>query len=261
MLTFIIMLSNDSTKLIYSLFEILNLSSDHAETYISLLNKGRSTTTTLAKHCDIPRTTFYSLLDELLLWQLVEKVDHRNKTFYQCTDPYSLIDLMDHHKNRCDALLYELKRQYSDFELTFNKNKDKPETEQLDPEEIKDDKIAKLLIGAKEIRVIINTKDPELLFLLDSILDLSENPGLLIRELILRSTHEYIKERSYSSSKKIRVPLYDNNQIPNNTSSGKIIADDIVISITKELVTIVKEIDIINTEIQLFDTLWKQLTQ
>lgn len=250
------MLSKDSTKLVYSIFEILNLTSDHAEAYVSLLNRGKSTTTTLARYCDIPRTTLYPLLDELVLWNLVTKIDERNKAFYQCTDPFTLIELIDHHKNRCDSILYTLKREISAFENEFNKHKETLEDEAYTADEITEDKISKLLIGAKEIRVIINTKDPEQLFILDSILDLLESPGVVIKELILNSTSEYVKERSTSPSIKLRSSSSHHSTSP-IASTVKFISDIVVISMTKEMVNVAQDPDMVAMEAEIFDILWK----
>ncbi len=244
------MLSNNLTETIKHIFLTLGLTQDHSDTYLTLLGEGLATTTKLSKYSDIPRTTHYSILEDLIDWNLVKKEQDGNRTLYSCTEPYNLLNAVVTHKNNCDELAYILKRELYQLENIYNSKLEQKQIEKFDIDRLDSEFITKMLITSNIIRCIINTDDNNLLSLISEVYEKIEDI-CDIKELILKSTDSYLRNNKLNNMINNRIVATDNSRLP--IDHIKILSENVVITINRSYYKIDDDFDFINSEIMQFD--------
>lgn len=89
------MSTDPSTNIIFESFKVINLSKEHALTYITLLKQGKSGAREIALLTKIPRSTTYDLLNDLIKIGLVSLIEEKIKRVFSPSDPRSLLDLVN----------------------------------------------------------------------------------------------------------------------------------------------------------------------
>jgi len=242
------MLSKNLTEYIYKSFDLLKLTEDHAETYLSLLKEGLCTTTALSKYSDIPRTTYYDLLEELIDWNLVREVKSKHKRLYECTEPYNLVEIITAHKNRCDDIVYYLKRNLHLLEKIYHRKQEESQIETVDIDLLEVEDLTRMLYRTRTIRVLINTDDSIILSTLSALLDNIED-NTEVYEYILKSSMGYLKEDRNSHRKVVTTK----EGILNHANFIKIISDDLIIRINRDFYSLDEDLDGLLTEQGQFD--------
>lgn len=82
----------------------LGISNEEINIYLSLLERGASTTTQIAKNASIPKTTVYRLVEEMLAKNLVDKVMGARGMIIEASDPEQISLLLRKKEEKILAL-------------------------------------------------------------------------------------------------------------------------------------------------------------
>lgn len=91
--------------MIDALFQQLGFSSNEQKVYLALAEMGKSTAALIAKQSELPRSTAYSVLEQLVLRGLVSLERDGSQTMYLANSPASLVAMVEKERT---ALLEEL---------------------------------------------------------------------------------------------------------------------------------------------------------
>ena len=117
------MLTESATLNIKHAFTHLGLTDEHAQIYLASLELGTTAASKIAKRAKVPRTTTYDLLDQLIDWGLISKIESHNKTLFSAEDPDRLLTQINYKKNRVADIAHILDKDMYQLEALFAQNK------------------------------------------------------------------------------------------------------------------------------------------
>ena len=117
------MLSKLSTEILEAPFGIFNLTADHASVYLSLLELGEASASSIAKMSKLPRSTTYLLLDELKKHALVSEVKGEKKKYFTPVSPERLKDLLDEKAREIRRIDLDLRTNFAVVETLFENHR------------------------------------------------------------------------------------------------------------------------------------------
>lgn len=117
------MLSKLSTEILEAPFRIINLTSDHASVYLSLLELGEASASSIAKISKLPRSTTYLLLDELKNCSLVNENKGETKKYFTPVSPERLKDLLDEKAREVRRIDLDLRTNFAVVETLFENHR------------------------------------------------------------------------------------------------------------------------------------------
>lgn len=117
------MLSKLSTEILEAPFRIINLTSDHASVYLSLLELGEASASSIAKMSKLPRSTTYLLLDELKKSGLISEDAGGLKKYFTPVSPERLKDLLDEKAREVRRIDLDLRTNFAVVETLFENHR------------------------------------------------------------------------------------------------------------------------------------------
>lgn len=117
---------------IKNIFKQLGLKEEHAKVYLTNLERGESSITKLAVKSDIPRTTLYPIIEELVKTGLLVKILNKGKSNYQAAEPELLLTLLEKKQIEIAQSLKSVQSNLSELKAMQNSNKKKPKIEFLE---------------------------------------------------------------------------------------------------------------------------------
>jgi len=113
-------------------FEQLNLREEHLAIYLANLERGESSISKLAVKSEVPRTTIYSLIEDLIGIGLITRTLKKGKTNYMAADPEVLAVLLENKQKEIAQSLNAVKDNLSELKSMQNKKSNKPKVEFLE---------------------------------------------------------------------------------------------------------------------------------
>lgn len=111
---------------ITNIFGGLGLKEEHAKIYIASLEWGETSITNLAERADIPRTTAYPFVEELVAMGILKKSLKHGKKNYMPADPEFLKELLKKRSEEIQKLNSELEEKMDSIQLFMKKAGNKP---------------------------------------------------------------------------------------------------------------------------------------
>lgn len=99
--------------------ENASLTKKEALIYLSILELGGAYPSKISHHAGLNRTTAYHLLDKMTLKGLVNKIEKKNKIFYQISRPNKLVDYAKYQKARAEEHITTAEKLLPDIEGLF----------------------------------------------------------------------------------------------------------------------------------------------
>lgn len=118
-----------------SIFEQFSLKEEHLKIYLANLERGESSISKLAVKSDVPRTTIYSLIEDLINVGLITKTMKGGSSNYIANDPEVLAILLEKRQKEIAQSLKSVNDNLSELKSMQNKKSNKPKIEFLEGSE------------------------------------------------------------------------------------------------------------------------------
>lgn len=116
---------------IKDIFESLGLRQEHLKIYLASLEWGETSLSNLAYKSKLPRTTIYSLIDDLIAKGIITVSAKRDKKNYIPADPEYLLTLLKQKEVEVQHLISKLNNNMDTLKTIQNKNDNKPKIHYL----------------------------------------------------------------------------------------------------------------------------------
>jgi len=262
------MLSELSTRTVTECFTLLNLTSDHAAVYLALLEHGASPAGFIARKTNLPRSTVYGLLDDLVKNGLVSQSDGARKRTYSPSDPALLQQMTANHAAQVDHQLKNLNQELVQLSTLYAGQQSKFPRVRFHQGEIGIKTVLFDCLWANEVLAICIGETAEAMpslanepqYLLDFIKEI-ERRQVVFKELLQDgpSNREY---QAKFASERHQIALFPPTDKVALTHADKQIYDDKIAYISHEnqVGVIIEDQNLANVEKALFYSLWDYYT-
>ena len=103
------------------LFKNLGLDGERMQTFLKLLELGAQPASVIARYVGVPRTTMYSILDELKKLGFVEEFERSGIKYYKCIPIENLQDILEARANKVAYTMELLNKELPDLLMKENK--------------------------------------------------------------------------------------------------------------------------------------------
>jgi sugar-specific transcriptional regulator TrmB len=256
------MLSRLPTKRINDIFSIINLTEDHAKTYIANLELGAFPASNIARKSKLPRSSTYYLLDDLLKIGLVSLIEGESKKIYSPTRPEVLLNAIGKKEEKIVQVKKNFKSLLPELNNLYLSNQpDFPKVSYFEGESgLKT--VLYDCFSSKEVFAICQennnrslSEEPKY------ILDFVEQVGLrdiMYKELMydIKANREYKKEFESKKHQILLIPA--NPQAKFHHFDKQIYQDKVAyISLDNKIGIIIEDASLANAEKTQFEDLWK----
>jgi len=107
-------------------FDFLNLTRDHSLIYWGLIELGKATYVDIAKKTDIPRSSCYIYVHDLISSGLATEIIEKTKKYILPESPEKILMLLDDRKIKLNNSIKQYKSDLSNLLLQYNAIADKP---------------------------------------------------------------------------------------------------------------------------------------
>ncbi len=111
----------DSAIQLFQTLKDLGLTAKEANVYITLHGIGSNPASVIAKNAEINRSGCYTILNSLVFKNFVEKKSKNSITYFNVTDPTSLLNRLKHKKGQLNANIENINNLIKQYE-ELNKN-------------------------------------------------------------------------------------------------------------------------------------------
>ena len=103
------------------LFKNLGLDGERMQTFLKLLELGAQPASVVARYVGVPRTTMYSILDELKKLGFIEEFERAGIKYYKCISVESLQDILEARANKVVYTMELLEKELPGLIMKENK--------------------------------------------------------------------------------------------------------------------------------------------
>ncbi len=240
-------------------FEQLNLREEHLAIYLANLERGESSISKLAIKSNVPRTTIYSLIEDLIKQGLITKTLKREKANYVAADPEVLAILLDNKQKEIAQSLNAVKDNLSELKSMQNKKSNKPKVEFLEGAEgIK--QAYNMTFDAKEILIQCLAENYEEVvkgkFFEEYFEKFFKKTNIRSKEILKLEDDDYVSEYRSDKNLQLRVPVK-----PGSETDVMIYDDKVIfVSFNKErpYSLVITDKDIATSLRNIYNLAWEQ---